>query len=190
MAIETVFCHLSQKFAAMREALASLHLTAVEDRPQRDEVMLMDRLDDMVQELTGWCEEGSLAAKRARRAVTHPVDFATARAALTTANHRFLSLEYGFHDELVTHRVIDELLRLGRRRPPEWMGWAKSVVEALEACRIPLRALDDAFVESWQELAERLGTRSLSVLQTNIGQQIVPARYRPSASSAAGDDPT
>jgi hypothetical protein len=189
MAIESVFGQLTQKFAAMREALASLRLTVVEDRPQRDEVMLMDRLSDMVEELTGWCGEGSVAAERARRAVMHPMDFATARAALTTANHRFLSLEYGFHSELTTHRVIDELLRLGRRRPPEWMGWASSVIEALEACRPPLRALDDAFIESWQELAERLGARSMSVLQTNIGQQIVPPHYRSSASGAAGDEP-
>jgi hypothetical protein len=190
MAIETVFCQLSQKFAALREALGSLRLTVVEDRPQRDDVLLMERLGDMVEDLTGWCEEGSIAAERARRAVTHPVDFATARAALTTANHRFLSLEYGFHSELTTHRVIDELLRLGRRRPPEWLGWAKSVIEALEACRMPLRALDDAFIASWQELAERLGARSMCVLQTNIGQQILPPGYRPPSPGAAGDEST
>ena len=54
-------------------------------------------------------------------------------------------------------------------------------MQALEACRQPVHALDAALLFAWQELSERVGMRSVSVQTTNIGQQISPvsARDRP-----------
>ena len=57
-------------------------------------------------------------------------------------------------------RPASALRRFGQGRGREWLGWHRSVVQALDACRAPLRALDEAFLHTWQELAERLVTRS------------------------------
>jgi hypothetical protein len=172
MAIEAAFTQLMTHFTAMRDALQSLSLTVIEDRPPQGELMLVDRLGNLVEDLRGWAEEGYASATQARQAVSHPPDLHRARQALAVSNERFISLEYRFYGEVVVHHMIGELKRLGSRRGPEWPGWSKSVVQSLDACRTPLRTLDEAFLQTWQELAERLGTRSVSLQTTNIGQQI------------------
>jgi hypothetical protein len=185
MAIEAAFLHLSSKFDAMREALHSLGLTAIEDRPPHDEVLLVERLGNLVEDLRGWTEEGLASARAAQEAVTHPPDLHGARHHLGAANERFIRLEYRFLDEAVAHDTIDGLLRFGRQRGREWPSWSRSVVQALDACRAPLRALDEAFLQAWQELGERLGARSVSLQTTNIGQQISASALRRAGAPAA-----
>ena len=48
MPIEATFQALTANFEALREAMASLRLTVVEDRPPRNEVLLVERLGDAV----------------------------------------------------------------------------------------------------------------------------------------------
>ena len=172
MAIEAVFLQLDTACDAVREALQSLGLTVIEDRPPHDEVLLVERLGNLVDDMRGWTEEGCASVGTAREAVTHPPDLQRARQALSVAHERFLLLEYRFFDEAVTHRTIDALMRFGQQRGREWLGWAKSVVLALDSCRAPIRALDEALLQAWRELGERLGARSVSLQTTNIGQQI------------------
>jgi hypothetical protein len=179
MAIETVFLNLTRKFDAMCEALQSLALTAIEDRPASGEVLLVDRLGNLVEDLRGWAEEAREAAVQAGAALAHPADLNLGRRALALANERFIRLEYRFFDEAVAHAMVSELTRFGRQRGREWLSWTGGVVQALDACRSPLRELDEALFHAWQELGERLGSRSLSVHTNNIGQQITaPASQR------------
>jgi hypothetical protein len=185
MAIEASFLHLSSKFDAMREALQSLGLTVIEDRPRHDEVLLVERLGNVVEDLRGWTEEGLVSARAAQEAVAHPPDLHRARLGLGAANERFILLKYRFFGEAVAHETIDGLLRFGRQRGREWLSWSRSVVQALDACRDPLRSLDQAFLQAWQELGERLGARSVSLQTTNIGQQISTSASRPAGMSAA-----
>jgi hypothetical protein len=179
VAIEAAFQHLLDTLAATREAFESLRLTAVEDRPLRDEVLLVERLGNAVDDLQGWLEEAAAAAGEAQQAVRHPLDGYRARAALALANDRFIRLEYKFFLEGVGYEEINELSRFGRRRGREWLGWTGSVIQALDQCRSPLRAVDEALLDCWQELAERLGASSVSVQTTNIGQQISAATLAP-----------
>jgi hypothetical protein len=172
MAIEAAFLHLVAKFDAMRDALHSLGLTVIEDQPRRDQVLLVERLGNLVEDMRGWAEEGLVSAVEAREAVAHPPDLHRARRGLGAANERFILLEYRFLDEAVTYDLIDGLMRSSRQRGREWLSWSRSVVQALDASRAPLRALDEAFLAAWQELGERQGARSMSVQTTNIGQQI------------------
>lgn len=137
MAIETVFLQLGTACEAVREALQSLGLTVIEDRPPHDEVLLVERLGNLVDDLRGWVEEGCACVGTARDAVVYPPDLQRTRQALSSAHEHFLLLEYRFFDEAVTHRTIDALLRFGNHRGREWLGWAKSVVLALDACRAP-----------------------------------------------------
>jgi hypothetical protein len=185
MAVEAIFSALTGKFDAMREALQSLALTAIEDRPVRGEVLLVERLGNLVEDLRGWAEEGREAAAQARDALAHPSDLNLGRRALGAANERFLQLEYRFCEEAVAHGTVNELLRFGRRSGREWLSWTGGAVQALEACRSPLRELDEALFHAWQELCERLGSRSLTVQTNNIGQQITAPAAPPRAASQA-----
>jgi hypothetical protein len=172
VAIEAEFLRLTTAFEAMREALQSLGLTVIEDRPSHGEVLLVERLGNLVEDLRGWAEEGLATAMRGREAVTHPPDLHRARHTLGVANECFIRLEYRFLDEAVSYETVDALVRFGRQRGREWLSWSGSVVQALDGCRKPLQVLDEALLHAWQELAERLGTRSVSLQTTNIGQQI------------------
>jgi hypothetical protein len=179
VAIEVAFQALVGKLGAAREAFESLRLTAVEDRPLRDEVLLVERLGNAVDDLQGWLEEAVAAAGEALQAVRHPLDGYRAREALALAHERFLRLEHKFFSDGVSYEEIDELSRFGRRRGREWLGWTGSVVQALDQCRVPLREVDEALLACWQELSERLGAGSVSVQTTNIGQQISTAALAP-----------
>jgi hypothetical protein len=178
MAIEAVFQQLATTYNALREALQSLGLTVIEDRPPHDEILLVERLGNLVDDLRGWAEEGCESAATAREAAAHPPDLQRARQALGVAHERFLLLEYRFYDEGVTHRTLDTLLRFGHQRGREWLGWTKSVLLALDACRGPIRALDEALLQAWQEFGERLGARSVSLQATNIQQIATPGARR------------
>jgi hypothetical protein len=172
MAIEPVVTNLLRKIEALREALLGLALTAIEDRPTSGEVLLVERLGDIVEDLRGLCEEMSEAANRARDAIADPADFNLGRRALASANERFIRLEYRFFGEGAAHHTIAELQRFGRERGREWLSWSGGAIQALESCRPPVRELDEAFLETWRELGERFGDRSVSVNATAIGQQI------------------
>ena len=181
MPIEATFQNLVNKFGAAREAFESLRLTAIEDRPLRDEVLLVERLGNAVDDMQGWLEEAVAAAADAQKAVRHPLDGYRAREALALANERFIRLEYKFFSEGVSYEGISELMRFGRRGGREWLGWTGSVIQALDQCRAPLRELDEALLLGWQELSERLGASALSLQTTNIGQQISAAALEPRA---------
>jgi hypothetical protein len=170
MAIEAEFLRVGTAFATVAEVLQSLGLTVNEDRPPRDAVLLVERLGDLVEELRGWAADGLDAAAHAREGVAHPPDFHRARLALGEAHERFIRLEYRFFDEAVAPGTIDGLARFGRQRGGEWLSWSRGVLSGLDACRAPLRSLDEALLSAWMELGDRLGSRSVSLQTTNIGQ--------------------
>jgi hypothetical protein len=178
MAIEEAFERLVGTFDAADEAFHGLRLTAIEDRPPHGEVLLVERLGNLVEDMRGWLAEGQAAATDARQAVNHPMNGYRARQALGHANERFIRLETQFFNEAVSHRTIDGLERFGRQRGGEWFGWSGGMVMALQACREPLGALGEAILRSWLELSERLGAGSLLVQNTNIGQQIAAPEHR------------
>jgi hypothetical protein len=157
MAIEAVFQQLATACNALRAALQSLGLTVIEDRPPHDDILLVERLGNLVDDLRGWAEECCASVGTARDAVAHPSDLQRASLALGIANERFVLLEYRFFDEAVTHRTVDGLLRFGQQRGREWLGWSKTVVLGLDSCRAPIRGLDEALLQAWKELGERLG---------------------------------
>jgi len=173
--IETTFQVLAAKFDALREALASLRLTAIEDRPPRNEVLLVERLGDAVEDLGGWLDEAAAATAAALGAVARPLDGHRARETLARANERFIQIEYKLLFDLLSAEQLEELARFGRQRGREWLAWTGSVIQALEQCRAPLREVDEALLLAWNELSERLGTGMVSVQTTNIGQQISSA---------------
>jgi hypothetical protein len=171
MAIETEFLRLTAAFEAMRDALNGLALTVIEDRPAEGEVLLVDRLGALVEDLRGWAAEGSAAAMQGREAVANPVNGYQACRALGRANERFIRMEWRFFDDAISHETIGELMHFGRHRGSEWLGWSRTVQNAMQSCRGPLRELDGMLLQTWLELSERLCSRSVSLHSTNMWQQ-------------------
>jgi hypothetical protein len=171
MTIEATFQHLLANFGALREALQCLRLTAVEDRPLGDGVVLLDRIGEHIDDLNGWLEEGCEAAQQASNAVARPLDGPQAIQRLSQAHERFLQLEYEFFLGLASYPQIADLSKFARSRGGEWRAWSGTVKEALDQTARAVSELDHALLAAWQELAERVGTGAITVQTSNIGQQ-------------------
>jgi hypothetical protein len=61
-------------FGMVRESLQNLRLTVVEDRPLRAGVVIIDRMGDAADDLSGWLEVGSEGARQAAKAANYPFD--------------------------------------------------------------------------------------------------------------------
>jgi hypothetical protein len=184
VAIEGVFSNLTAAFDTLREAFHDLGLTVIEDRPPRGEVLLVERLGNLVDDLGGWTQESCASAAEAAQAIAHPPDLYRARRALGAANEGLLRVQFRFFGEAVSYDALEALLSFGRQRGREWAGWSKGVVQALDACRSPLRASSGACLQAWLELGERFG-RTLSLQNTTIGQHVSASPLR--AASSHGD---
>jgi hypothetical protein len=170
MALEATFRELAVSLHKLDDTLNALHLTVL-DRPS-DEAALVDGLENSVLDIIGVLGDARKSALQARRAVGHPPDLDRARRALTVCQERFHSIEQQFAADLVSYEKLKELARLGRVRRHEWLAWANSTKQGIEQCREPLEQASKALAACWQELAERLGTMSISVKTTNVGQHI------------------
>jgi hypothetical protein len=187
VALEATFQDLVTKLGALREAVTSLQITVIEDRPLDGGVPLVERLGNAMDDLRGLVEEALAAALEATKAVGNPLDSYQARNALASANRQFVRLEYKFLVEQLSSDHLNELRKLGRNHGREWQGWTGSVIDALTQCRGPVRDVDDAFLSSWQDLSERLGSSGVSVQTTNIGAIATPTRQRKKQPDAMND---
>jgi hypothetical protein len=167
--LETVFASLQSACEALRESLQNLSLMVIEDRPAQGEVLLVERLGDLVASLHGWAEEAAQEAVTARLAIGHRQDFSRARAALFALSTALIRAKYGFFGEALHVDTLAGLRRFGRERRGEWLSWAGGVADALEACRPCFRAADEALALAWTELAERLATSGIMLSNTTIG---------------------
>jgi hypothetical protein len=173
MALAAAFQELNEHCQVLRNSVFELRLTAVEDRPQQGEIVLVDRCGDAAEDLLGWSEEALAATvEGCQAATTAPVDLDRARRALATAQDRFNRIGRKFWSELSSYQEMSELTRFGRARRGEWLGWVKSVRKALERCQPPIHGVSQALFLCWQEIGERAGLTSVAVQSTNIGQQI------------------
>ena len=172
MPLDAAFHELYAQLHTVREALTGLRTTAVEDKPLRGDVVLVDTFGDAADDLLGWLEEALLAAREAEEAVARPTDLDQARRALTVCQERFNRIAHRFSTDLFLYERIAELVRLGRARGGEWQAWAKSVKAALDWCRQPLFDADQALFLCWQEIVDRVGVPAFSVQTTGI----TPAR--------------
>ena len=81
------------KLGALREAVASLQITVIEDRPLSGAVLLVERLGNATDDLRGLVEQALAAALEATTAVGNPPDSYRARNALANANRQFVCLD-------------------------------------------------------------------------------------------------
>ena len=173
MALEATFRELSIQLRRLSDTLLALRLTVGEDKPLKGEAALVDSLEDAILDLMGLLDESLKAARAAQKAVGLPLDLDATRRALAKVQESFHRIEQQFSADLVSYEKLTDLANLGSERRGEWIPWAGSVKHGLEECRKPLDGASKALAACWQEIAERVGTMSISVQATNIGQKIV-----------------
>jgi hypothetical protein len=173
LAMEATFDDLRLRMQGAFIALMELRVTVVEDKPLRGEAALVDRWGDTVEDLAGSAREAVEAADEARRAIGPPLDLDRTRRSLSDCHQRATRVSQTFWSDLASFEHFNDLARLGRRRRGEWLAWSRSVRVALEQCRAPLRETDAALLRCWQEIAERVGMNSVTLLANHIGRQIV-----------------
>jgi hypothetical protein len=184
VALEATFRRLSVCLRHLHDSLNELQVT-LGDKPIDDESALADGVETTVLDMMGKLHEARQGALNARKAVGHPVDLDQARRALTICQDRFQRIEQQFASDLVWYERLKELERLGSERRA-WLPWSRTVKQGIEQCREPLAQTSAALALCWQELAERLGTMSISMQATNVGQQIKMPRSRAEDLEAEG----
>ena len=184
MALEATFRDLSVCLHHLHDGLNELQVT-LGDKPPDDESALADGVEAAVLDMMGILHEARRAAMNARKAVGHPVNMDQARRALTICQQRFHQIEQQFASDLVSYERLKELDRLGNERRA-WLPWSSTAKQGIEQCRQPLAQTSAALASCWQELAERLGTMSISMQATNVGQQITMPRSRDEDLEAEG----
>ena len=173
MALERTFRELLDQLQMLHDMLLGLRLTVMEDKPVTAESALVDHLEDAILDVTCTLDECLKAAGTAQRATGHPVDLDGARCALASCQEQFHRIETHYSERLASYEELKDLASLGRGRRGEWIPWAASVKSGIEQCRQPLEGTRKALGTCWQEIAERVGTTSVSVRTSNIGQKIV-----------------
>jgi hypothetical protein len=175
MALEASFATLSQHLRLLHDELQELHRTVIE-KPPKGDVVLVDLFSDAADDLLGWMVEASAAACEGVESTSYPVDLDRARRSLKTCQEKFILISVRLSSDLLSYDRIEEVVSFGDHRRGGWEKWATNVKAALESCREPLYEVNQTLFACWQELTERIGTTSVSVKATNIGQQItVPA---------------
>ncbi len=173
MALQVAFEDVQARLKELQEALLHLHFSVVEARSPRIDHHLADRLgDQVIPDLQGLTKDALLAAETGAAASSHSPDAVTCGRALLACQKIVNQMVEGFWTELGSYRPIADLIGLGEERNAEWQVWTHGVLNALDACQQPAYHVSEAVLQCWQELLERIGTTSISVRATNIGQQI------------------
>jgi|ERR1700674_3302013 len=172
MAIQSAFQDVQARFKELQDALLHLQF-AVEARSPRIDHVLADRLEDeVIPDLQGLTKEALVEAETGVAASSYPPDIGTCGRALLVCQKCVNQVVAKFWTELGSYRPIADLIALGEERSAEWQVWTFGVLNALDRCQQPVYHVSEAVLQCWQELLERMGSTSISVHATNIGQQI------------------
>ena len=171
MALEASFSDLCAELESLREAFGQFS-AAVADKPLKGDSVLVDLFGDAADDLLGWVEEAAQSALEGKQAVSYPLDTASARRRLIACQERFNLMSNKLWSDLVSYERMREIATLGRERRGEWLAWSGGVKSALDSCREPLYNVNQSLFACWQEITEHMGTSSVSVQTTTIGQQV------------------
>lgn len=172
MALERVFQELIARLRKLRDALKEVRLTVVEDRPRKDQVVIVDHFEYAIEDILGWLEEAVSSGAEAQQSVALPLNMERAVRSLSRCQELFQRIQRSYSVNLISYSRLEELTNVGRERRGEWQGWTESVQKGLEQCRKPMEEAGLALVRCWQEIAERPAGTSVTVQTTNVGQQI------------------
>ena len=172
MSLEKTLESLRRQLALLQEAVSSLHVTAMEDKPVRGDAVLVDRLDNLLTDLSSTLEEADARVTQAIQGSQLNGRLDQTRMALLEIHGLLNEFTASYGGELAAYDPVQQLLEMGCERGREWKDWSRVIKTAIERCAAPMKAVARAIMECWGELADRLARHSVSVQATNIGQQI------------------
>lgn len=173
MALEKIFREFSTQLRKLRDRLQELRVTVVEDKPSKNDAVIVDRFEYAVEDLLGGVEEMLARAKEAQQAAGYPLDMEQARQSLAQCQEQFHRLEQSFSGNLISYERMKDLTGFGSERRGEWPSWVTSVQQGIEQCRQPMEDARKGLAECWQEITEKMGMTSISVRTSTVGQKIV-----------------
>ncbi len=153
----------------MKEVVSALRNTAVEDQPTRGAVVLADGLEDLLTELVSALDEADAHAVRALRREAPRASPEEVQALVRDIQALLNRVTDTYVTRLASHDHIARLLTMGRERGPRWYLWSREVKTAIERCSRPMRAVAEAMVECWMELADRRARSTVSLSTTSGG---------------------
>lgn len=171
MALEDAFEQLQQSFERLYDAADRLRMMITEDRPAGDDVVLFDLLGDAAIDNLGWLEEALSATSHGREALAQAPNLRRARFEMITAHEKFIRIIEKFSSELGCYERIEELNNLGREFGDGWPVWVQNIKKSMSDFRQPLLDCHRAFFACWKEVSAHCMAASVSVQNTNIGQQ-------------------
>jgi hypothetical protein len=179
MAMDRVFQELCERLQTLGTSLdemgdAALHSRPAESRlkvsPSKDHY-LAGLLWEKVVEMQGRQKEAYEAAAEARRAVTPPVNLDGAWRMLKTSQEAVNLIVRESLPDMTSYEMQNDLRTL-RAEHPDWAGWVDIQLSHLDQLHALLNNVSDGFLACWQEIAERVGMRNISVHTNSVGQQI------------------
>jgi hypothetical protein len=132
------FSNLYSELKSLHQLYDELIMTILEDKPQRGDSVLVERLSNAADDARGALDgpDGALAAvNKGLQALEGQTDLESARRALTTTHHQFNQLLSVFSAEMYSYDRLTALDRLGRERGDEWRAWAGVVGNTLDRCQ-------------------------------------------------------
>lgn len=171
MGLEDVFQQLGAQLELLDKELQELHNTIMDDHPQED-IVLFDLRSDAVMAMLGWLTEARTAAEHARGAVAGTPDLHRARHELTTCHEWFNRVADKVASDFTAYEPMHELMSLGAEPGGKWRAWVAAMTEMLARCQQRMYDCGQTLFTCWRELAARVGAASVSVQNTNIGQQV------------------
>ena len=172
MALETAIRNLNTQILKLHNELRPLLLTVIEDVPEPNASVLVEKFGDHLMDLKGMTEGMMSEAADAQQAARYPVNYERMRHALTGIHEKHNRLLRMYCQELISYQQLSLLIKLGRERGREWLPWANTTWEGLEHCRTPVFEVNQALFQCWAEMAERIGMNSVNVQA--IGQISMP----------------
>jgi hypothetical protein len=190
MALEAAFGHLNDQLRLLKEAVDELQLNVSGDfypetrlRKKTDgdsgrepAPLPVQQLADKVSELEGVVEEALHAASNAEQAVRHPRNLEEAQLVLIVIQRCLIKVLKTFLFEVAAYDTVKILVRMGRRQGGKWPQWISLLKTVIEGCSAPLHGSVHAVSVCWEELADKLSAKAISLQTTNIGQQITAHR--------------
>lgn len=170
MTMQQALATLSERLTDLDEALDHLSWAVVQDQPPADGAPSpAGHLDDMTQAMRGWVAEAKqvIAGRQGSAAILPPLP--AVRRALVICQRLCLQTAGVFHEQLMAADNESALRQLARGQDPDWRRWAHGVRDALEQCRAPLHAVNEALLQCWQELSELVDPPSVTISQIQSG---------------------
>lgn len=167
MTLKNSIAALNRALQALSERMEELRLTIQEDHPLHEESALVDLFGDAVEDCQGWLQDARLNVLGQQGEFDTQSDLLQIRRALPVCQELLGRCERRYHN-LTAYDSLKEMLNFGRRRGGEWQAWTASVKEGLESCQPFFDEIHQALFTCWNEIADRVGTLSVSIQANNF----------------------